>query len=1073
MPKTSPTSTLRYGIAPILVAVATLVQLAFDPLLGGRFPFLAFFVAIGVTTWYGGLRPSLLAVVLSWLAVDHFLLQPRGPGPIVWDKSQIIFPFFAVGLTITLLIEAVRDARSRARVSAAEARRALEAQQAQREWLRITLASIGDAVITTDPEGRVTSLNPAAERLTGSGGQEAIGRPLTEVFRTIEGPIDGTAHFPVAEVVRGETVLSGHQTALIDGGGATRYVEHNVAPIRDAKGQVTGVVIVLRDITERRQAEQALRKSEARFRHLADTMPQIVWTATPDGSVDYYNARWYEYTGLTPEESLHERWRAAVHPDDLGRFSSVRDRGIGEGQMFEAEIRLRRRDGAYRWHLVRSVPVPDEAGDVARRFGAATDIDDRKLAEEALRESERQYRAIYDQAGVGIAEVDLTGRFLRANDRYCDMVGYPQEELLGLRFRDITHPDDPPANLEKFARIAEGPSSYTIEKRYVRKDGRVVWARTAVSLIRDGAGRPERVVAVVEDITERVRAEEALRESEERFARFMQHLPGLAWIKDWQGRYVYANAAAVRAFRRPRNDLYGKTDEEIFPAETSAQFREHDRRAQASEVGVQVVETLEQDDGVVHHSIVSKFPIPGRDGGSAFVGGVAIDITDLKRTENALRASEEQFRSLAEGMPHCVWMCDAHGRNLYQNGVWYDYTGTPPGSGHGQEWLDQCHPDDRPRLIEEWTEALRTAGSHAYDIEVRIRRHDGAYRWFRVKGSPIRDGGRAVRWVGTCTDIHEQRRLVDALRDADRRKDEFLAMLAHELRNPLAPIRNAVTMMALAEDDREAQRWSREVIDRQVQHLSSLVDDLLDVSRITQGKITLTKTPLAIRTFLSAAVEASRPLIDARKHRLEVSLPEEVLRVEGDPTRLAQVISNLLNNAAKYTPESGHIRLSVSRDGDEAVIRVRDDGEGISPEMLPRVFDLFSQASQSIDRSEGGLGIGLTLVKRLVEMHGGMVEARSDGLGHGSEFVVRLPLLRSEAPATPPPGGEATGPGRPRRILVVDDSRDSADTLARLLRRLGHEVEVAYEGPSAYEAAVALTPRHRAAGHRPARDGRL
>ena len=503
MPNPSLRSALRYGIAPISVALATAIRLALDPLLGDRFPFLAFIVAIGVTAWYGGLGPSLLAVALSWLAADHFLLQPRGPGPIFSDRSQVIFPFFAAGLIVTLLSGAVRDARSRARASAAEARRALEAQQAQREWHRITLASIGDAVITTDPRGRVTSLNPAAERLTGSGGHEAAGRPLTEVLRTVEGAIDGTAHFPIAGVVRGEAVPSGHPTVLIDGGGAARYVEHNAAPIKDDRGEVTGVVIVLRDITERRQAEQALRASEARFRHLADTMPQIVWTAGPDGSVDYFNARWDEYTGMTPEASLGEGWRAAVHPDDLGRFSSVRDRGIGEGEVFEAEVRLRRRDGADRWHLVRSVPVPDEPGRSARRFGAATDIDDRRRAEEALRESERQYRAVYDQAAVGIAEVDLTGRFLRANDRYCEIVGYPQEALLGLRFRDITHPDDPPGHREKFARIAEGPSSYTIEKRFVRKDGRVVWARTAVSLIRDGEGRPARVVAVVEDITER------------------------------------------------------------------------------------------------------------------------------------------------------------------------------------------------------------------------------------------------------------------------------------------------------------------------------------------------------------------------------------------------------------------------------------------------------------------------------------------------------------------------------------------------------------------------------------------
>jgi two-component system CheB/CheR fusion protein len=643
--------------------------------MGERFPFAGFFVAIGLTTWYGGLRSSLLAVVLSWFAVDHFLLRPLGPGPIVWDKSLTVFPFFAVGLTVALLIEAVKDARGHAQVKAAEARQALEAQRAQQEWLSITLASIGDAVITTDPEGRVTSLNPAAQRLASSVGDEPIGRRLTEVFRTIEGPIDWAAHSPSAGVARGEAVLLGDPTSLVDGGGATRYVEHNAAPIRDDRGKVTGVVIVLRDITERRQAEQALRTSEARFRHLADAMPQIVWTATPDGSVDYFNARWYEYTGLTPEASLHEGWRAAVHPDDLDRVSFMRDPAVGEGQVFEAEVRVRRRDGVQRWHLVRSLPV----GELARRFGAATDIDDRKRAE-------------------------------------------------------------------------------------------------------------------------------------------------------------------------------------------------------------------------------------------------------------------------------------------------------------------------------------------------------------------------------------------DALRDADCRKDEFLAMLAHELRNPLAPIRNAVTIMALDEDDRETAQWSREVIDRQVQHLSRLVDDLLDVSRITQGKIVLTKAPVVVRTFLIAAVETSRPLIDARKHRLDVFLPEEGIRVEGDPNRLAQVVSNLLNNAAKYTPDGGRIRLSVDRDGDEALIRIKDDGEGISDEMLPRVFDLFSQARRSIDRSDGGLGIGLTLVKRLVEMHGGTVEAHSDGPGQGSELIVRLPLLPTEAPPAPPARVKPSVPGHTRRVLVVDDSRDAANTLARLLRRLGHTVDVAYEGPSAYEAGVALAP---------------
>jgi signal transduction histidine kinase/CheY-like chemotaxis protein len=310
-------------------------------------------------------------------------------------------------------------------------------------------------------------------------------------------------------------------------------------------------------------------------------------------------------------------------------------------------------------------------------------------------------------------------------------------------------------------------------------------------------------------------------------------------------------------------------------------------------------------------------------------------------------------------------------------------------------------------------------------------------------------------------EIEVRQRAEEALRDADRRKDEFLAMLAHELRNPLAPISNATTVMALTEDDREAQRWSREVIERQVQHLSSLVNDLLDVSRITQSKINLARAPLVVSAFVQAAIDSSRPLLSARRHRLEVSLPQEPLRVDGDLTRLTQVVQNLLNNAAKYTPDGGHIALSVERDGGQVNIRLKDDGVGIPAEMLSKVFELFTQVDRSLDRSDGGLGIGLTLVRRLVEMHGGSAEAHSDGPGRGSEFIVRLPLLIGDvsSPARPHLGsGKTVEPTGSRRVLVVDDSTDSAATLARLLLRLGHEVEIAHDGPSACREALRFRP---------------
>jgi signal transduction histidine kinase/DNA-binding response OmpR family regulator len=304
----------------------------------------------------------------------------------------------------------------------------------------------------------------------------------------------------------------------------------------------------------------------------------------------------------------------------------------------------------------------------------------------------------------------------------------------------------------------------------------------------------------------------------------------------------------------------------------------------------------------------------------------------------------------------------------------------------------------------------------------------------------------------------ENARLYKDVQTADRQKNEFLSMLAHELRNPLAPIRNAAEVLRLSGVDHPRVRWARDIIDRQVAHLVRLVDDLLDVSRITKGKIRLLTEKVDVAGVVAQAVEASRPLIDSRGHRLEVSVPPGPVVVPGDPARLTQVLTNLLNNAAKYTDEGGRISLSLACEAGQAVVRVADTGIGIPADMLSAVFDLFTQLDGSLERSQGGLGIGLTLVRRLVDMHGGSVEVRSDGPGRGSEFTVRLPV----APATAAPGQAdpgANGAAAPARlrIVIADDNEDGAESLASLLRLDGHEVFVAHDG----EAAVEKVFRHR------------
>ncbi|MDC3954011.1 GAF domain-containing protein [Polyangium jinanense] len=305
----------------------------------------------------------------------------------------------------------------------------------------------------------------------------------------------------------------------------------------------------------------------------------------------------------------------------------------------------------------------------------------------------------------------------------------------------------------------------------------------------------------------------------------------------------------------------------------------------------------------------------------------------------------------------------------------------------------------------------------------------------------------------------ENARLYDELRDQDRRKDEFLATLAHELRNPLAPIRTGLTLLQMARDEAQARRI-REMMERQVGHMVRMVDDLLDVSRITRGKVELRKARVELGTVLESALETSRPLIEAAGHVLSVSLPTEPLWLMADPTRLSQILANLLNNAAKYTPAGGRIRVAAEREGAHVVVRVEDTGVGIPPEMLPKVFDMFTQVGRSIERAQGGLGIGLTLVRRLVELHGGTVEAASDGPSRGSIFTVRLPLGAAEEAKAVGPSGDAPAKGATGglKVLVVDDNVDGAESLAELLQLTGHTTEVAHTGPSALVAARAFEP---------------
>ncbi len=452
--------------------------------------------------------------------------------------------------------------------------------------------------------------------------------------------------------------------------------------------------------------------------------------------------------------------------------------------------------------------------------------------------------------------------------------------------------------------------------------------------------------------------------------------------------------------------------------------------------------------------------------------GIATDLSERQRAERRLRSSESRFRRLVESNIFGVVFGDIDGHITDANDAFLEMVGYSRGEMlDGRLPWDALLPSSKIASVRRCLVELKLRG-RCNPYEVLCLRKDGRTMPVMVgvalldESLPMGPGSPVVAF---CLDLTERRQLEDQLRrnadelaDANARKNEFLAMLGHELRNPLAPIRNAVKIMKQRDSNDPTLRWAREVIDYQMRQMAQLVDDLLEISRVTRGKVRLQCEVVDVATIVAYAVETSRPILDSHRHHFSISMPPGPIHVQADQVRLAQVLSNLLNNAAKYTDEGGQIRLLVSVEGPSVVFRVRDNGMGIPPEMLSRVFDLFTQIDRSLDRSKGGLGLGLTLVRSLVEMHGGSVMAQSDGPGKGSEFTVILPLWKHEEAGPDAPSLADSCPQdrfpdpnpdmRPRTVLVVDDNVTSAKSLELLLSLEGHEVQVAYDGPDALKA---------------------
>src|SRR2546421_1492363 len=684
----------------------------------------------------------------------------------------------------------------------------------QREWLRVTLSSIGDAVITTDTKGSITYLNPVAVSLTGWSQEDAAGIPLELVFKIINEETRQTVENPATRALReGLVVGLANHTLLIAKDGTERAIDDSAAPIRNANGEVAGVVLVFRDVTDRRAAERELRESEERFRLLVEgAQDYAIFMLDPRGYITSWNSGAERIKGYREEEIIGKHFSCFYPPErvEAGYPDQELEAAATKGRFEDEGWRLRK-DGSKFWANVIITALRDESGKLKGFSKITRDRTEAMRKESEIRDSEIRFRRLFETAKDGILILDSdSGKITEANPYISELLGYSTDELIG----------------------------------------KELWQ-----------------IGLFQDID-----------------------------------------ASHAAFQQLQNEGYIRYHD--LPLETKS-----GRKAE--------VEFISNVYNVDHHAVI------------------------------------------------------------------------------------QCNIRDI--------------------TERRLLEHAQAQ--------------------------------AEALADLHRRKDEFLAMISHELRNPLAAITNAVQILDLQKDEHPIQEKARTIIRRQAGNLVVLVNDLLEVSRILSGRIQLHQEDLDARGIAQQAVETARPLIDQNKHKLTVSWPTEPIWLHADALRLEEVIVNLLNNAAKYTPEGGHIWLSIRQEGNEVVLRVGDDGIGIAPDSLPHIFELFTQAPRSLDRSQGGLGIGLAVVRKLVEMHGGTVEAQSAGPGKGSEFIVRLPILSSptgRSQILSKKGDERSGSGW--RVLVVDDNVDSADSIAMLLQVSGHEVRVAYSGQDALDMAAKYQP---------------
>ena len=887
----------------------------------------------------------------------------------------------------------------------------------------------------------------------------------------------------------------------VRGDGSLLHVTSCFSALRDDHANFLGLTAVMVDNTRRVQAEalqSELRRAlelVARAAPLPETLAALIRTAEQhsahgmagqillacDGCLRHVAAGSLPGALLSPLQEL--QLPVPADAEDARRLEVMRD---------PRWTPLREIALAYGWHACWTQPVvgshgqllgvfvlyyrrrcrprPDDCAMVDLVLRTAALAVERAHGEAALHEREERLRVALDTGGLGEWSLDLRTMALRSNAMAKAHYGLAPDTPLDfdVLMRDFIPPDDHD-KLRSLVRDAlrRRLREFDLEHRAVWQDGSVHWIHMRGRVTRDVAGRAVALTGVCQDMTERRSAEEALRErtralraSESRLRNLANITPALLWSALPDGRMTYVSERWYEYTGVARG---GAIDwlALLHPDDVDT-TREAWRDALARKQEFEAELRLRRHDGTYRWFLARAMPLRDDEGNATCWFGASTDIEDQRRVVQALRVSEQRASLAMDLAKVSTWSWNPRDNRISGDARWYAMLGVDPDTPLDLERIGRrIHQEDWPRVHAALLATLAPGNDGGFSEEYRWMSRDGSTRWATVRGQMLyRDGPegrRPLRMIGSAIDVTDRRNNEEALRDADRRKDEFLATLAHELRNPLAPLRTSLHILRMDVGEADRHRLHA-VMERQVTQLVRLVDDLLEVSRITRGKIALHKERVAVADIVDQAVETSRPLLDAAHHQLELHLPQEPLHLDADPVRLAQVLSNLLNNAAKYTEPGGRIVLSARREGSDIALRVRDNGAGIPPEQLDHVFDLFSQADRTLHRAQGGLGIGLTLVRQLVELHGGSVSAHSAGVGHGSCFEVRLPTGAADDGTTTAPARSPAMAAQRCGVLVVDDNREHTDALAMFLRIAGHDVRGVYDAAHALAEVATFAP---------------